>query len=433
MGYFDNCRPEDRFTVLPRRGAYRDHGSSRDVYDWDQRRAIRVATGWKEEDEDFLMEALAEHIDDLPADTVLVELGQDGTPVFHTSNVENDTAMVPFYPSIAHFPEEIPRICRSELVEIERMGVQVDHVGYRTHSGELQHAAFKYYINDGNIAAIWHEINCVMRIPKHRHIVSFDRLVVDGVDNKDKVVGFTTPFIPGGTVQDNTSRVFKLKYLKQLFEAIDYLNLNLGIVHGDISPRNLLIDEETDDLRIFDFNWAAKLGWEGDTENNDIFGYEEERNDVKYAIFTLYEIITRDTQIRDENDANDQDVSIIRDIKIWEQHADVHLDADPSEYRRVLDVWVTARAEVDKKITHYSEAPEAINWPSLPEYSEVYYGGAMMKRKSQMRQEMVMRGEKFLKWQRPPSCNFPLPEGQELLATGQVVNSVTGDLIDPPA
>lgn len=35
-----------------------------------------------------------------------------------------------------------------------------------------------------------------------------------------------------------------------IVQAVDFLNLRLGIVHGDVCPWNLLIDEETDDLKV---------------------------------------------------------------------------------------------------------------------------------------------------------------------------------------
>ncbi|KAK3322924.1 hypothetical protein B0H66DRAFT_602347 [Apodospora peruviana] len=75
-----------------------------------------------------------------------------------------------------------------------------------------------------------------MRIPKHPNIVPFDALVVDKLDGVDRVVGFTTRFIPGGNLDENKTRVFKLKYLEQLISTVDYLNLTLGIVHGDTCP-----------------------------------------------------------------------------------------------------------------------------------------------------------------------------------------------------
>lgn len=101
-----------------------------------------------------------------------------------------------------------------------------------------------------------------------------------GGGGEDEVVGFTTKFIPGGTVLNNVSRVFKLKYLKQLIEVcrlitpwpdqenicliialqvVDFLNLRLGIVYGDISLWNLLIDGGTNDLKVLDFNFGVKL------------------------------------------------------------------------------------------------------------------------------------------------------------------------------
>ncbi len=63
---------------------------------------------------------------------------------------------------------------------------------------------------------------------------------------------------------------------------------------------DLLIDPETDDLKIFDFNMGAKVGWEGNEDEDFKFRYEESRNDVKMAIFTFYEIVTRDLSFREK-------------------------------------------------------------------------------------------------------------------------------------
>lgn len=45
----------------------------------------------------------------------------------------------------------------------------------------------------------------------------------------------------------------------------------------------------------------------------------------------------------------------------------------------------------------------------------------MLKRKGRMREVMVMLGKDFLEWQRPPTSSMPLPQGQRLRATGEVV------------
>jgi len=55
-----------------------------------------------------------------------------------------------------------------------------------------------------------------MRIPKHPNIVPFDALVLDTVNSDDKVVGFLMRHVPGGTLDVNKDRIFKLKYLEQL-------------------------------------------------------------------------------------------------------------------------------------------------------------------------------------------------------------------------
>jgi len=216
MGYFDDCHPDQRFTSS---GKTYHNGSLWVVYDWDQRRTITVSTSWEEDDEDFIFEALVEHVDDLPADAVLIQVSRDGELLSCSSDIDDDRTMIPFYPSVADFPRGLRRVRRSDLTEIDRLGVQADLTTYESLPGQIKRVAFKYYLNQANIAVFWHEVNCLIRIPKYPNIVQFDSLVVDTVDSEDKVVGFTTNFIPGGTVLDNVSRVFKLKYLKQLIEV----------------------------------------------------------------------------------------------------------------------------------------------------------------------------------------------------------------------
>ncbi|KAF8846420.1 hypothetical protein BDZ45DRAFT_756235 [Acephala macrosclerotiorum] len=437
MGYFDDCRLDQRFTLAPgsprRTGNPTRKGLHWVVNDWDQRRTITVCTSWEEDDEDFIFEALAEHIDDLPADAVFIEISRDGGELLsYSSDGRDDPAMVTFYPSVADFTQELRRVRRSDLTEIDRLGLQVDLTTYESPPGQIKRVAFKYYSNPENIAMVWHELNCMIRIPKHPNIVPFDSLVVDTVDGDDKVVGFTTDFIPGGTVEDNVSRVFKLKYLKQLIKVVDYLNLRLGIVHGDICFWNLLINFETDDLQIFDFNMAAKLGWEGDMENGGTFAYDADRNDVKLTVFTIYEIITRDLHFREDYYPIKSDYSAVLEMDAWEQHSEVRLDSPMSDYRQELEEWVKTRKEAENEITHYTQAPDAIDWPPLPEFPLVPFAGNMKRRPSQRRQEMIKRGADFLKWQRPASSELPLPRGKRLLATGEVVHDDGGgeDAVD---
>lgn len=421
MGHFDDCTPDQRFTSTDHDSIYNGVGTIRTIIDWDQRRFIAVATAWQEEDEDFFFDALAEHIDDIPPDIVLIEVGEQGQLLHSTAALDEDRTKVPFYPSPSDYPSTLRRVQRKQLIELDRMGVQVD-LCKDTSTTEPTQVAYKYYINEGNIRITWDESNCLLHIPKHPNIVPFHSLVIDQVKGEDKVVGFTTPFIPGGTILDNISRPFKLKHLKQLTSTIDYLNLTLGIVHRDITLYNLLINPTTDDLLIFDFNLACRFNKDNKSER-----YDPARNDVKFAAFTLYEIITRDTHLRDENYPHELDASMVLQTDgsaaAWEKHEDVVLDAPVEDYRRHLDEWMARRADAgaEGEVGSRSQAPCAVDWPPLPEFPMVPFCGIMISGSAQLRQTLVRRGARFVAWQRPSSWALPLPAGKKLLATGEVV------------
>jgi serine/threonine protein kinase len=87
----------------------------------------------------------------------------------------------------------------------------------------------------------WKELNLWMRLPHHSNIVPFDRVVLDELEGL--FIAFTSVFIPGKSLKDNRSRVFKLPWLRQLTQVVDDLNLRYGIAHQDIAPRNILVDE----------------------------------------------------------------------------------------------------------------------------------------------------------------------------------------------
>ncbi|KAK2616541.1 hypothetical protein QQS21_000584 [Conoideocrella luteorostrata] len=139
----------------------------------------------------------------------------------------------------------------------------------------------------------WKEMNLWMRLPPHPNIVLFDRIVVDEFQGRH-VVGFTSSCVPGGSLEDNKRRVFRLKWLQQLIKVIDDLNLRYGIAHQDIAPRNLLVDDARDSILLCDFNFVFDI--KRPLEEGE--RYLDDRNDVKGDIFTTYEIITRDSNLR---------------------------------------------------------------------------------------------------------------------------------------
>jgi hypothetical protein len=221
MGYFEEYDLDSRFkSVFTGWHPGSENGHYHAVMDWDQRRTISVFTPEGKQNEEFVFEALEELIDDLPADVVRIAISNDLELLSSSTAFENDTTMIPFYPSPADFAPQLqfPKVRRSQLTEIERLGLQADHTTYEPTPGETRHVVFKYYINEGNVAMFWREVNCTLRIPGHPNIVPLDRLVIDSVtaSGQEMVVGFTTPFIAGGTISDNVSRIFKLEHLKQL-------------------------------------------------------------------------------------------------------------------------------------------------------------------------------------------------------------------------
>ncbi|KAK4241857.1 CBL-interacting serine/threonine-protein kinase 16 [Achaetomium macrosporum] len=436
MGYFSNCRPDQRFSVQRRSFGQDGISPAFALVDWDQRRTIRVVAVSREartdengflddRDDDFYFDALARHIDHLPPDVIQINVGPDSELLSTSCDPDLDSTEIANYRPHSVWPPWLPTVHRPQLTELDRLGLQTDLVTYRVGS-ETRMVCFKYYCTGKNHAVIWHEANCLAKIPKHPNIVPFDSLVVDSVEGGEAlVVGFTNKFIPGGTVLENVSRVFKLKYLKQLIEAVDFLSLRRGIVHGDIVPWNLLIDEETDNIVLFDFNFGAKLGWEGDPSSRSAFNYEESRNDVKLTVFTMYEIITRDLHFREELYPHEIAIADVMDLEEgeeWSKHEDVRLDAPVAEYRAVLNEWLVRREKTDKEITHYTQAPEYIDWPDAPPLREIDFYGMIVRMQSVPRQTLVRKGEKFLQWQRPGSHQLPLPAGKRLLATGEVVD-----------
>lgn len=253
---------------------------------------------------------------------------------------------------------------------------------------------FKYFFLFQHLSFIWHEVGLWVRLPRHPNIVSFDKVVVDELEGR--LVGFTTPFIPGGTVEENKSRTFKLKWLKQLIGVVDYLNLELGIAHQDVALHNLLVDEEADSILIFDFNHSARIGTEA---------YSEPRNDVKGVIFTIYELITRDDDLPSAM-LGERDVSKIEKSN-WTKHPEVLLDHPVADFRKVLDDWCEKRRS-GEQINMYTDAPNYIDWPPLPGpvLEEIEMGTPPVKRTmaryNWTRIELLKKGQRVLEWQRPP-------------------------------
>ncbi len=188
------------------------------VRDWDRRRCLDVLAP-PDADAKFVSTAVRNLIDTVSPNVVRLEIADDGSLLSSSTDPALDPSLFPFYPPRTDFPWDAETIDRGFLIEVGRLGKQVDLVRYSPRPGVMSDVVFKYNLDAGNVARMWHEANCVMRIPSHPNIVPFDALVLDAVDNRYRVVGFTTRYVPGGTLQDNPSRLFKLKYLEQLIDV----------------------------------------------------------------------------------------------------------------------------------------------------------------------------------------------------------------------
>ena len=326
------------------------------ILDWDQRRIIAVTMDEEQESEDVAVGHLKKHIDALGPDIYAIHLSPDDELVSVSTNPEDDETTCVYYPPLQAFSlhDRVKTVLRSELIELDRLTPNVDLVSYTPDAGVTEtKEVFKYYFLVQNLHQRWHEMNLWMRLPPHPNLVPFERLVLDELNGH--VVGFTSLYIPGGTISENMSRPFKLEWLRQLTCVIDDLNLKYGIAHQDVAARNLLVNPETDALMLFDFNYSGRIG--------DL-GYEKERDDVKGIIFTVYEIITRDTHFR-EVYHDQQNPADVERLEEWVQHPDVKLDHPVREYRSLLEKWAKKRRE-SKQIAIYTEAPEYIDWPDFP-------------------------------------------------------------------
>ncbi|KAG5987420.1 hypothetical protein E4U54_005001 [Claviceps lovelessii] len=294
------------------------------------------------------------------------------------------------------FPVKI--VYLTNLTELDRLVNQVDLVSYQ----EVPHvdgrvetiAVFKYWFIQNSMFRTWRELECWSRLPRdHPHIVPFDSVVLDNIT--DGVVGFTSLFIPGGSLDDTaTTRPFRLRWLHQLLSVVDDLNYRYGVMHQDIAPRNLVIDQREDNLRILDFGYSAMI-------DDD---YSPHYDDWKGVVFTLYEIITRDVHVREvPHEQQDADALLQRQ---WVKHPDVKLDNDVQTFRDVLDTWL-----VKRKATKFEPADTWIHWvgtPGVPPGWGVTHGpnGETTRIKKPYcatlwRKNLVKFGEPFWNWERP--------------------------------
>ncbi|KAF2227452.1 kinase-like domain-containing protein [Elsinoe ampelina] len=392
------------------------------VTDWDQRGQY-LAFGRRPSGElygddeeavhDKIAEGVGRAITKLEPDDWIVHLDRDFELDSSACSPPEDTRLAPFYHKLADCPSLVglPTIKRNQLIEVDRTSPLVDICYYRTEQSAKKYCSFKYYCMFSNQMMIWQELHLWKSLPRHPHIASFDRVVIDETDAR--VLGFTAEYVPGGSIECNPPRIFKFKWLEQLITVVDDLNLQYGILHRDVHPRNILIDEKSDSVKLMDFNFSEWIG--------DYRAYATDRRDDAAGLaFTLYELITRDNSRRSEVFYY-PDVESILKMKTWEIHRDVLLDRDVESFCQTLQNWLKARA--NRVVKHWSACPAHIPKPpsfSNPEKSQIDsadHGEEHPSKGLDLPVHDEANGSKYqVKWDRPEAAKRI--KGVEYLASG---------------
>ncbi|KAI1470840.1 uncharacterized protein F4812DRAFT_280819 [Daldinia caldariorum] len=239
---------------------------------------------------------------------------------------------------MAHLAEtpfvDWPAVRYAELIKLDRLAPRV-HLVKLADASETRMVA-KYASGDSAKGNIGKEINILGRQQLHPSILPVECIILD--DN-NCVIGMGTKFVPGGDLLRNKDRVFKLKWLQQLTETLDFLHFKQGIVHGDLHLGSLLIDEAADRLVLCDFSRAREA-----TEMNLM-------EEFWSVMWTLYELVTLDFEAEEEQLQKSYakygiyslDTESIEKLPSWP--ARTKLDCDAEILRSYMREWLKRRVE----------------------------------------------------------------------------------------
>lgn len=331
------------------------------------------------EDQEFfqhaapMFAAIRAEIDAGPPDLTALTVTVDGKTLCRSTDPYDDVTPGTHYAQLSeyHIPAHIKTLCRDELVEVRRLGAFVDVVVARKEKKE--ELIFKYYQHAGDLPATWNSIHIGAGIDHHPHILPIRHLVLDEIA-RDRVVGFTTPFIPGGALSETMgSRPFKLKYAKQLFHTLDDLHYKYGVTHGDDRGMNMLIDPATDNLVLIDFGLASKIGtpysmWHLaaalSPDDFPTFPVAAITQDIRMAVQSVfYEVTGTLDQTTPGGHTIGIDMKTIKKKGSWVKSPHVLLDSPAHDYYRVTMDWLHER-NTRPLITRHSDASQPLNYPN---------------------------------------------------------------------
>jgi hypothetical protein len=328
---------------------------------------------------------------------ILIECVETLGPEIHTVHVANDgtlrfssedPTLAIRYPLCLDDPNDTNQVLkRSQLEEVDRIVGGVDYVMPTIGLKEL--VVFKYTMREGWVKNVWDEMHILRGLRGHPSFVSFHRAIIDDVE--PRVVGFTSVFVAGGDLNDNTTPTlpFHFCWLEELTSAVDDLNLKFGIVHQDIAPRNVLVDATTKRLKIFDFDRSARIGVDGALNDG---------RDVDGVICTIYESLTKNREFEWHSP---EDANAVEALELWDLKAKVEDEVGGIDtYRNFLRQWSTRRRA--QRIRHFSEATNPLEWPTIPSQPFISGADADMDLGPELRRTKRARGEYVISWERDP-------------------------------
>lgn len=340
--------------------------------------------------------------DDLSPDDVMIKVSEDGEWLTISNKDKDDRGRFFQYPRFDQ-PDDVKAdiVKRSDIREEKRMYWLNDIVSYLKNNADHL-AVFKIAVHESQLNRMWNDAHIMRALKSHPSVVPFEKFVVD--DTEDRLVGWTSTFIPGGTLEENHSfTYFRLSWLFQMIDIIDDVNLKYGIMHRDIAARNFLIDPQTERLLLFDFNNTIQIG---DASNNSKWN---EPSDVDGVIFTIYELLTFDKSFRADKVYWECEVSPIEEMVDWPVKAELEAGLEIVTIRHHLNQWVRDRRTL-RSIKHFSEATDPIALPEMPEETDIpmYFDENDGRMKRVLSQGHARRGGvHYVDWMRLPFQKVP--------------------------
>lgn len=352
--------------------------------------------------------AIRAELDTGPPNLTGLVVTLDGQVLKRSTDPYDDRTPGTHYAPLSDYqlPAHTKILARDELVEVSRLSAFADIVVPASASPTSQERlVFKYYLQVFDLQSTWNAINIGARVSDHPHIAPVRHVVVDESD-RSRVVGFTAPFYPGGNLeQTKHSRVFKLKWAKQLFRTVDDLHLKYGVTHWDLHTENVVIDPETDNLILIDFGCASKIGTPEFTKHH--MAALEPRgpdhplhgvvDDIKAAIRMVHSLVT------DLDDNSWTDPPMIKKGG-WVKGPDVRLDSPVEDYYRLVMDWLRERNS-RLRITQHNQASEPLNYPDYmppPQVDIDVYEKIQKKKKAEEEGALPDRLVRF----REAGCNI---------------------------